>query len=48
MKLVLALGVKLKPGGICTPVAPLEVSVHTDQTLWLRDRARSQVGGQEA
>jgi biopolymer transport protein TolR len=21
------------------PVAPLEVSVHTDQTLWLRDRA---------
>jgi biopolymer transport protein TolR len=22
------------------PVAPLEVSVHTDQTLWLRDRER--------
>jgi biopolymer transport protein TolR len=21
------------------PVAPLEVSIHTDQTLWLRDRA---------
>ncbi len=21
------------------PVAPLEISVHTDQTLWLRDRA---------
>ena len=26
------------------PVAPLEVSVHTDQTLWLRDRA---IGGNE-
>ena len=26
------------------PVAPLEVSVHTDQTLWLRDRA---AGGDE-
>ena len=23
------------------PVAPLEVSIHTDQTLWLRDRAAS-------
>ena len=22
------------------PVAPLEVSIHTDQTLWLRDRER--------
>ena len=22
------------------PVAPLEVSIHTDQTLWLRDRAQ--------
>jgi biopolymer transport protein TolR len=26
------------------PVAPLEVSIHTDQTLWLRDRA---AGGDE-
>jgi biopolymer transport protein TolR len=26
------------------PVAPLEVSIHTDQTLWLRDRA---TGGDE-
>ena len=23
------------------PVAPLEVSIHTDQSLWLRDRART-------
>ncbi len=22
------------------PVAPLEVSIHTDQTLWLRDRSK--------
>ena len=26
------------------PVAPLEVSIHTDQSLWLRDRAQ---GGDE-
>ena len=25
------------------PVAPLEVSIHTDQTLWLRDRAAGAV-----